>query len=90
MFHPTYTYINKTVKNFEAVPLLVPIFEEGKQVYFSPSLQEIQTHASQVFDQLWDEYKRVLNPQEYPVDLAQDVWEHKMELIDTIRKQVAR
>ena len=27
MFHPTYTYINKTVKNFDAVPLLVDIFQ---------------------------------------------------------------
>ena len=27
MFHPTYTYINKTVRDFDAVPLLVPIYD---------------------------------------------------------------
>ncbi|HFR3226742.1 TPA: nicotinate phosphoribosyltransferase [Streptococcus suis] len=87
MFHPTYTYINKTIENFDARPLLVPIFEKGKQVYELPSLAEIQTYANQEFDKLWDEYKRVLNPQLYPVDLAQDVWDNKMNLINRIRKQ---
>ena len=87
MFHPTYTYINKTIENFEARPLLVPIFENGKQVYELPSLAEIQDYATQEIEKLWDEYKRVLNPQLYPVDLAQDVWDNKMKLINSIRQQ---
>lgn len=87
MFHPTYTYINKTVKDFDAVPLLVDIFQEGKLVYELPTLKEIQTYARKELDKLWDEYKRVLNPQDYPVDLAKEVWDNKMELIDRIRKE---
>lgn len=87
MFHPTYTYINKTVKNFEAVPLLVDIFVEGKLVYQLPELKEIQSYAKKEFDKLWDEYKRVLNPQDYPVDLARDVWQNKMDLIANIRQK---
>lgn len=87
MFHPVYTYINKTVTNFEAVPLLTDIFEKGKQVYILPSLKEIKDYAKKEFDKLWDEYKRVLNPQDYPVDLAKDVWNNKMNLIDKIRKE---
>lgn len=87
MFHPTYTYINKTVKNFEAVPLLVDIFVEGKLVYQLPELKEIQSYARKEFDKLWDEYKRVLNPQDYPVDLARDVWQNKMDLIANIRQK---
>ncbi|HGA0331284.1 TPA: nicotinate phosphoribosyltransferase [Streptococcus agalactiae] len=87
MFHPTYTYINKTVCDFDAVPLLVDIFDKGKLVYQLPSLQEIQEYGRKEFDQLWDEYKRVLNPQDYPVDLARDVWQNKMDLIDRIRKE---
>lgn len=87
MFHPTFTYINKTVHDFKARPLLVPIFEEGNRLYDLPSLSSIKAYADQTFDQLWDEYKRILNPQDYPVDLAQDVWDHKMALIDTIRHQ---
>lgn len=87
MFHPTYTYINKTVRDFDAVPLLVDIFDKGKLVYQLPSLQEIQEYGRKEFDQLWDEYKRGLNPQDYPVDLARDVWQNKMDLIDRIRKE---
>lgn len=87
MFHPTYTYINKTVKNFDAVPLLVPIFDKGNLVYQLPTLKEIQDYATAEYDKLWDEYKRSLNPQDYPVDLAKDVWDHKMNLIDRVRKQ---
>lgn len=87
MFHPTYTYINKTVRDFDAVPLLVDIFDKGKLVYQLPGLQEIQEYGRKEFDQLWDEYKRVLNPQDYPVDLARDVWQNKMDLIDRIRKE---
>lgn len=87
MFHPTYTYINKTVTDFDAVPLLQSIFENGKLVYDLPSLTDIQVYARREFDKLWDEYKRVLNPQHYPVDLAKDVWDNKMNLIDCVRRE---
>lgn len=87
MFHPTYTYINKKVRDFDAVPLLVDIFDQGKLVYTQPSLSDIQDYARREFDKLWDEYKRVLNPQDYPVDLARDVWQNKVNLIDRIRKE---
>ena len=87
MFHPTYTYINKTVRNFEAIPLLVDIFKEGQLVYQLPTLSEIQEYARKNYDQLWDEYKRVLNPQHYPVDLAKDIWQDKMDLIEKMRNE---
>lgn len=86
MFHPVYTYISKTVKQFHAVPLLVDIFKQGDLVYDLPSLGEIKEYARKELDELWDEYKRVLNPQEYPVDLAKDVWDNKMALIDRVRQ----
>ncbi|MFA9467224.1 nicotinate phosphoribosyltransferase [Streptococcus sp. E24BD] len=87
MFHPVYTYINKTVREFEARPLLIDIFKDGELVYDLPSLEEIKEYSRQQYDQLWDEYKRILNPQPYPVDLAQDVWDNKMKIIDDLRKK---
>ena len=87
MFHPTYTYINKTVRDFDAVPLLVPIYDKGQLIYDLPSLDEIKNYATKKLDELWNEYKRVLNPQDYPVDLAKDVWDNKMTLIDNVRKK---
>ncbi|MGT2894825.1 nicotinate phosphoribosyltransferase [Streptococcus entericus] len=87
MFHPVYTYINKTVREFEARPLLIDIFRDGELVYDLPILEEIKEYSRQQYDQLWDEYKRILNPQPYPVDLAQDVWDNKMKIIDDLRKK---
>lgn len=87
MFHPTYTYISKDVRDFDAVPLLVDIYDQGKLVYKLPSLQDIQKYAKKELQELWNEYTRVLNPQHYPVDLAQDVWDNKMSLIDNMRKK---
>lgn len=90
MFHPTYTYIKKTVRDFEARPLLINIFDNGELIYDLPSLQEIQDFSRGEFEQLWDEYKRVLNPQDYPVDLSLEVWQNKMDLIDHIRERTLK
>ncbi|MDO1605228.1 nicotinate phosphoribosyltransferase [Lactobacillus sp. YT155] len=88
MFHPQYTYINKTVKNFTATPLLKDIFVAGKQVYETPTASQAKENATQNLDSLWDEYKRNLNPQIYPVDLSQELYDHKMNYISEVRKYV--
>ena len=82
MFHPVHTFINKTVTDFDARPLLQDIFVEGQQVYQLPDLEHIKAYATNCLDSLWDEYKRDLNPQKYPVDLSQECWNHKMRTIE--------
>ena len=62
MFHPVHTFINKTVTDFDARPLLQDIFVEGQQVYQLPDLEHIKAYATNCLDSLWDEYKRDLNP----------------------------
>ncbi|GAF37272.1 nicotinate phosphoribosyltransferase [Lentilactobacillus farraginis] len=88
MFHPNYTYINKTVENFNAKPLLQPIFEAGKLVYQLPDLNEISDYAKKQIASLWPEYKRELNPQKYPVDLSQKCWDNKRDIIEKVRNYV--
>lgn len=88
MFHPVHTYISKTVTEFDARPLLQDIYIEGKQVYELPSLGEIKAYCHECLDALWDEYKRDLNPQAYPVDLSMDCWNHKMKIFDKVRREV--
>lgn len=90
MFHPVHTHVAKFVTNFEARELHHTIFEAGKLVYKLPGLREIQQFATQNLELLWDEYKRMLNPAEYPVDLSQACWDNKMRLIAEIRQQVSR
>ncbi|WP_155286462.1 nicotinate phosphoribosyltransferase [Lacticaseibacillus zhaodongensis] len=88
MFHPQYTYIHKTITNFKARPILHQIFDKGTMVYKLPSLQDIRASAASKLDLLWDEYKRVLNPQDYPVDLSQKLYDHKMNYIQKIHNEV--
>ncbi|MGM0125332.1 nicotinate phosphoribosyltransferase [Enterococcus sp. AZ194] len=90
MFHPVHTFINKTVKDFSARPVLQEIYHEGKLVYELPSLEEIKEYSRDCLDSLWEEYKRDLNPQKYPVDLSTDCWNHKMKIMEQIRQEVAR
>ena len=88
MFHPQYTYINKTVEDFQAKPLLHDIFVNGKLVYDLPNVKEIKDYCAANLDSLWDEYKRILNPQIYPVDLSSKLYSHKMKYIEKIRNDV--
>ncbi len=90
MFHPNYTYINKTVKNFTARPVLVPIYDQGELVYKLPDLKDIKAYCKTQLDGLWDEYKRDLNPQDYPVDLSQNLYQQKMSLIHEIRAKYSQ
>lgn len=88
MFHPQYTYINKTVEDFQAKPLLQDIFTNGKLVYDLPNVKDIKAYCAANLDSLWDEYKRILNPQVYPVDLSSKLYSHKMKYIEKIRNDV--
>ncbi|MFL2028495.1 nicotinate phosphoribosyltransferase [Loigolactobacillus zhaoyuanensis] len=89
MFHPNYTYINKTISNFNARPLLRTIYKDGQLVYDLPELPEIRRYSAAMLESLWDEYKRDLNPQDYPVDLSQKLYDHKMKIIGQVRQQVS-
>ncbi len=90
MFHPVYTFISKYVTDFEAKELHQDIFIDGELVYTPPSVHEIKQYAEENLDLLWDNYKRLLNPSEYPVDLSYACWKNKMDLIETLRKKVAQ
>ncbi|MNJ29289.1 nicotinate phosphoribosyltransferase [compost metagenome] len=88
MFHPVHTFIAKFVTNFEARELHQTILEDGELVYELPTLQEIRQFAAGNLEVLWEEYKRLLNPAEYPVNLSQDCWNNKMRLIEDAQHRV--
>lgn len=88
MFHPIHTFVSKFVTNFEAKNLHVQVVEAGNVVYDNPSLMDMQAYAKENLNLLWDEYKRSLNPEEYPVDLSQKCWDNKMRNIQEIQEMV--
>jgi nicotinate phosphoribosyltransferase len=81
IFDPEATWKTKTVYNFTAKELQVPIFVGGELVYDCPSLQQIREYCLQQVDTLWDEVKRFDNPHTYYVDLSQKLWDIKYGLL---------
>jgi len=81
IFDQRATWKRKTVSNFYAKNLRVQLFEKGKRVYESPSLEEIQQYCKQQITTLWDEMLRFENPQIYYVDISKDLWQMKHDLI---------
>ncbi|EMR05732.1 nicotinate phosphoribosyltransferase [Bhargavaea cecembensis DSE10] len=88
MFHPVHTFISKFVTNFEAVNLHRQVVREGEIIYEFPQLPEIAAFAKEQLGLLWDEYKRSLNPEEYPVDLSQKCWDNKMRNIHEVQDRI--
>ena len=81
IFDPEATWKQKTVYNFTAKELQVPIFKNGELVYKQPTLDEIRDYCRAQVDTLWDEVKRFDNPHTYYVDLSQKLWDIKYALL---------
>lgn len=81
IFDPENTWKTKTLENFTAVELLVPVFQNGRQVYELPTIQEIRAHCKDSLESMWDEVKRFDNPHNYYVDLSQKLWDIKYSMI---------
>ncbi|MBR5155320.1 MAG: nicotinate phosphoribosyltransferase [Clostridia bacterium] len=85
IFNPEHTWKRKTISDFVAVELQVPIFEKGKCVYKSPDLKDIRKYCEEQIDKIWDEVKRFENPHEYYVDLSENLWNIKYQLLSKHR-----
>lgn len=81
IFDPEATWKTKTLTNYRAKELLVPIFKDGKRVYELPPIHELRRYCMEQVDLLWDEVKRFENPHSYYVDLSQKLWDIKRELL---------
>lgn len=88
MFNPRFPLQQKDVSDFTARPMLKEIWRDGEFVYTEPTLEEIRDHRIASLAALWDEYKRDLNPEVYPVDLSQRCYDNKMKLIHQVNEYV--
>lgn len=89
VFDPAHPWIRKRVDDFAARELLVDIFRQGELVYPLPELPEIQAYCAQQLAGFWEEYRRLLNPQEYPVDPSPRLWSLKQDMLRAIRAEFA-
>ena len=81
IFDPEAVWKRKTVYNFEAKELQVPIFRKGELVYELPSLPAIRAFCAAQVDSLWEEVRRFDNPASYYVDLSQKLWDIKQKML---------
>ncbi len=81
IFDPVQTWKSMVLTDFSARELLVPVFIDGKQVYQLPDIHEIQEYAKKELATMWEEYKRLLNPHVYKVDLSDELYDLKQKLL---------
>ncbi len=86
IFDPEYTWKRKTLDNFYATELQVPVFRGGELVYRLPALTEIRQHCREEIEGMWEEVRRFNNPHNYYVDLSQKLWDIKHSMIAEHRK----
>ena len=85
IFHPIYTWKKKTYTNYRIKELLLPIFIDGDLVYERKTTAEIREYAKTELASLWPEYKRLIKPQLYKVDLSERLWYLKDAMVNAIR-----
>ena len=81
LFDPDFTWKRKTLTNYTARELLEPLFRKGECVYKERNIEEIKSYCHEQIDTLWDEVTRFENPHNYYVDLSQQLWDVKHELL---------
>lgn len=82
IFDPNATWKAKTITDFTAKELQVPVFKNGECVYDSPNINEIADYCREQVSLLWDEVKRFENPHTYYVDLSKKLYEIKNILLN--------
>ncbi len=87
LYNQHHTYQTKVIRDFYARELLVPVFVDGRQVYESPDVCSIREYSKKELAAFWEEYRRILNPHTYKVDISDKLYNLKMELIHENREE---
>jgi nicotinate phosphoribosyltransferase len=84
IFHPVETWKRSLLEggSYEMREILVPVFKKGQCVYESPKTMDIRDYCQQELALLWDETRRLVNPQEVYVDLSKPLYDLKMNLLN--------
>ena len=76
-----------TFDDYTLRPLQRDIIVNGKLVYDLPKLKEIKAYAEKELDSFWDEYKRLDSPHLYKVDLSDELYALKSDMLAKIRSK---
>ncbi|MDO4739463.1 MAG: nicotinate phosphoribosyltransferase [Eubacteriales bacterium] len=89
LFDPVDTWKTMTLQKYTMKELQVPLFIDGEQVYRCPSLGEIKQHHKEEMDTFWEQYKRLVNPHVYKVDLSDELWMLKQTMLKRTDRRAA-
>ena len=84
---PQARWKRKTLKNFRAKELQVPIFRNGELVYDLPTLPEIKQFCKDQLNTLWPELFRFDYPHLYYVDLSEKLMALKDSMLESAGRQ---
>lgn len=86
LFDPLATWKKTYVKagSYTLREIIKPIFLNGKCVYTSPSVMEIREYCQKEQETMWDETRRLVNPHNVYVDLSNELFQVKNQLLDSI------
>ena len=74
LFHPEDTWKMKTINNYSARELLIPIYREGVRAYELPDAYAVKSYCESEKRTLASDYTRLDTPSEYPVDYSEELW----------------
>ena len=87
IFDPNAVWNRPKIRDYYVRDLRVQLFDKGRCVYESPSVDEIKDYCQQQMETLWDETLRFENPQTYYVDLSQKLWDTKNQLLSEFARK---
>lgn len=64
--------------------MLIPVVKDGQCIYESPSVMDIRKYCEQEKDTLWEETKRLVNPNRAYVDLSKKLYDIKSKLLEKV------
>lgn len=85
LFDPIQTWkkTHLAPKSYTMRELLVPVFKQGTCIYKSPKVMDIQQYCKRELETLWEESRRLVNPHKVHVDLSNELWHMKNQLLDS-------
>ncbi len=89
IFDPIDTWKRSTLEagTYTIREILVPVFIKGQCLYESPKTMDIRDYCAEELNTLWDETRRLVNPQEVYVDLSQPLYDLKLQLLNEKNKK---
>ena len=88
IFDPIETWKKTLLKpnTYTIRELMIPIFIDGECVYTSPKVMDIRKYCMKELDTLWDETRRLVNPHKVHVDLSNELYHIKKQLLDSFHQ----